>query len=207
MRTLLPITVAVALLALAAPAVVAQEGGETGFAPESAWTPPPCTEPSVFLDVPCSAQFSAWVQQLFNDAITSGCAVPPGMPPGVYFCPNSYVTRRQMAVFLERAMRGTAPWTPGDVTAVTTPIGSGLVGGADSGEVGLAIASQGVLTEHLGNAQVTLAKLSAQPATATQVLGSNGTDLALKYTAPDREVHHQILHPKQGGVSGVFDGH
>jgi hypothetical protein len=67
--------------------------------------PPPCTFPGPFADVPDTHPFCAWIQQLANDQITAGCG-------GGKYCPDSSVTRAQMAVFLERAMRGTAAWNP-----------------------------------------------------------------------------------------------
>jgi hypothetical protein len=73
---------------------------------EGAYTPPPCV--GLFTDVPCSgagSQFATWIEQYSRDGITSGCAA------GLY-CPDSAVTRRQMAVFVERAMRGTDAWPP-----------------------------------------------------------------------------------------------
>lgn len=56
------------------------------------YTPPPATG-SMFGDVPLSHPFAAWIEQLANEGITSGCG-------GGNFCPNNPVTRAQMAVFL-----------------------------------------------------------------------------------------------------------
>ena len=51
---------------------------------------------------------SAWIEALAADGITGGCG------DGNY-CPNVYVTRAQMAVFLLRAMHG-ADYTPAPAT-------------------------------------------------------------------------------------------
>jgi hypothetical protein len=81
--------------------------------PELAWTPPlPCK--GLFTDVPCGSQFDTWIEQLSRDGITSGCAT--GL-----FCPSSPVTRKQMAVFVERAMRGASGWPPHTVLVFHHP--------------------------------------------------------------------------------------
>jgi S-layer homology domain len=54
---------------------------------------------------------AAWIKQLAVDAITGGCG-------GGNYCPNSSVTRAQMAVFLLRAKHGSS-YTPPDVGAGT----------------------------------------------------------------------------------------
>jgi hypothetical protein len=59
------------------------------------YAPPACTPPGPFPDVPCSNQFSAWIQQLVVEGITGGCA-------GGNYCPLNPVTRAQMAVFLTK---------------------------------------------------------------------------------------------------------
>ena len=61
------------------------------------YTPPPCT--GVFPDVPCPSQFADWIEQLFAEGITGGCG-------GGNYCPDSPVTRAQMAVFLLKAEHG-----------------------------------------------------------------------------------------------------
>lgn len=60
----------------------------------SAYTPPSPT--GIFSDVPTNYWAAAWIEQLAAEGITSGCAA------GVY-CPESPVTRAQMAVFLVKA--------------------------------------------------------------------------------------------------------
>ena len=57
------------------------------------YTPPPCTG-TVFDDVPCTGGiFDPWIEELASRQITGGCG-------GGDYCPNSSVTRSQMAVFL-----------------------------------------------------------------------------------------------------------
>src|SRR5262249_23752554 len=56
----------------------------------SAYTPPACV--GIFPDVPCSPNpaFAVdWIEQLFNEGITGGCA-------GGNYCPNNPVLRSQM---------------------------------------------------------------------------------------------------------------
>ena len=60
------------------------------------YTPPGCT--GVFPDVPCSSPFAPWIEQLFAEGITAGCAGG--------FCPDLPVSRAQMAVFLLKIEHG-----------------------------------------------------------------------------------------------------
>jgi hypothetical protein len=57
----------------------------------SAYVPPVAT--GVFPDVPVGSFAADWIEQLAAEGITSGCG-------GGNYCPNSAVTRDQMAVFL-----------------------------------------------------------------------------------------------------------
>jgi hypothetical protein len=75
----------------------------------AAYVPPACTAP-VFNDVPCSHPFAAWINDLVARGVTGGCG------NGAY-CPDSGVTREQMAVFLLRMRFGPAYNPP----ACTTP--------------------------------------------------------------------------------------
>jgi len=68
----------------------------------ASFTPPLAT--GVFNDVPVSNPFAAWIEQLALDGITGGCGVN-------IYCPDSTVTRGQMAVFIEKALRGSS-FTP-----------------------------------------------------------------------------------------------
>ncbi len=64
------------------------------------FSPPPCTE--TFGDVVCElTPNSDYVEQLYDDGITTGCSADP-----LLFCPYDGVTRAQMAVFLLRAIEG-----------------------------------------------------------------------------------------------------
>jgi hypothetical protein len=76
----------------------AQSGGGNG-----PYAPPACVAGVPFADVTCTTFYDAWIEQFARDGITSGCG------SGNY-CPNENVTRAQMAVFIEAAMRGTANW-------------------------------------------------------------------------------------------------
>ena len=65
----------------------------------------------------------------------------------------------------------------GDITAVTTAAGSGLTGGAVSGEASLAIAPAGVTETMLAAGAVSLARLKTSGVGPEKVLTTNGTDL------------------------------
>ena len=63
----------------------------------SSYTPPACTPPGLFGDVPCPGGFAVdWIEQLSIEGITAGCGQPgrDGLPR------TESVTRAQMAVFL-----------------------------------------------------------------------------------------------------------
>jgi hypothetical protein len=68
---------------------------------------PPSASGTVFDDVPASHWASAWIEQLAADGITGGCSTDPPL-----YCPESSVTRAQMAIFLERAMHWPTLYTP-----------------------------------------------------------------------------------------------
>jgi hypothetical protein len=63
----------------------------------SAFDPPPATG-TVFADLPANHPFGKWIEQLFADGVTVGCAISPAR-----YCPNDSVTREEMAVLLLRA--------------------------------------------------------------------------------------------------------
>jgi hypothetical protein len=56
-----------------------------------------------FADVPATSTFASVVERIRHAGVTSGCGVSP-----LVYCPGANVTRAQMAVFLERGMRGSA---------------------------------------------------------------------------------------------------
>ncbi len=106
------------LFVLAVRSAGAQTGGGEPV-PDNPFTPPPCTG-TVFADVTCGTAFDAWIEQYADDEITGGCG-------GGLYCPNNPVTRAQMAVFVEKAMRGTAQWSPGDLGNQNTGLGGGAL--------------------------------------------------------------------------------
>jgi len=55
--------------------------------------PPPCT--GVFDDVECPSLFADWIEEFYAEGITGGCSTSP-----LLYCPGSFSTRGQMAVFL-----------------------------------------------------------------------------------------------------------
>ena len=67
------------------------------------YTAPTCVPGVPFADITCTTGFDAWIEQFGRDGISTGCG-------GGDYCPGTPVTRDQMAVFIERAMRGTANW-------------------------------------------------------------------------------------------------
>jgi hypothetical protein len=63
------------------------------------YTPPDAS--GLFADVVLAHPFVAWIEQLFAEALTGGCATSP-----LRYCPDQGVTRGQMAVLLLRARHG-----------------------------------------------------------------------------------------------------
>jgi len=59
---------------------------------------PPAPTGTMFTDVPASHLLAKWIEQLAREGITGGCSTSPSR-----YCPDSTVTRAQMAVFLVRA--------------------------------------------------------------------------------------------------------
>jgi len=72
----------------------------------ASYAPPPATH--TFADLPVAGKEwqEAWVDQYYLEGITTGCGVNP-----LRYCPENPVTRAAMAVFLLRAIHGTA-YTP-----------------------------------------------------------------------------------------------
>jgi len=65
------------------------------------YTPPPCTAPGIFADVPCPSTYADWIEAMFTEGITGGCG-------SGNFCPLDTVRRDQMAPFLLKAVHGPA---------------------------------------------------------------------------------------------------
>lgn len=66
----------------------------------SDYAPPPAV--GLFKDVP-NNWVADWVEALYADGVTIGCSEDPPI-----FCPNNRVSRAEMAIFLERSIRGIA---------------------------------------------------------------------------------------------------
>ncbi len=67
---------------------------------------PPAATGTVFADVPASHPQAAYIEQLYRDGMTGGCATNP-----LRFCPSTIVSRAEMATFLIRVAHGNA-YTP-----------------------------------------------------------------------------------------------
>jgi cysteine-rich repeat protein len=74
----------------------------------SSYVPPACT--GIFPDVTCPGTFADWIEQLAAEGVTAGCG-------GGNYCPDAAVTRAQMAVFLLKALEGSA-YDPPDCTGL-----------------------------------------------------------------------------------------
>jgi hypothetical protein len=68
---------------------------------------------SPFSDVPAGYWAGGWIEQLYADGITAGCATGP-----LRFCPDNKVSRAEMAIFLMRARYGSG-YNPGAATGTT----------------------------------------------------------------------------------------
>jgi hypothetical protein len=80
------------------------------------YAPPPATG-AVFGDVQAETPAAAWIEQLYNEGIAGGCG-------GGNYCPNSPVTRGQMAVFLLVTKEGTS-YQPAPATGVFNDVPQG----------------------------------------------------------------------------------
>jgi hypothetical protein len=58
---------------------------------------------TIFADVSSENFATPWIEALYHARVTGGCSTDP-----LQYCPEQTVTRAQMAVFLERSMRGAA---------------------------------------------------------------------------------------------------
>ncbi len=61
---------------------------------------------NIFSDVPANYWAKNWINALYSEGFTGGCANNP-----LNYCPDTFVNRSQMSVFLLRAIHGTA-YTP-----------------------------------------------------------------------------------------------
>ncbi|MBI3161400.1 MAG: S-layer homology domain-containing protein [Chloroflexi bacterium] len=73
----------------------------------SVYAPPPATG-AVFSDVPSGSFAADWIEQLAAEGVTAGCG-------GGNYCPDSSITRAQMAIFLLRGEHG-SDYTPPPAT-------------------------------------------------------------------------------------------
>ena len=80
----------------------------------SNYTPSPAT--GIFADVPITFWAADWIEELYDEGITSGCSQNP-----LRYCPESSVTRAQMAVFLLRTKHG-SNYTPPPATGIFTDV-------------------------------------------------------------------------------------
>ena len=93
------------------------------------------TQASTFIDVPPSHPFFTYVETIAANGITGGCG-------GSYFCPDSSVTRAQMAVFLLKSKFGAAHVPPAATGQVFADVPAGSFAAAWIEE----LASLGVTT-------------------------------------------------------------
>ena len=89
----------------------------------SDYAPPACAK--LFADVPCPSTadfpYSDWIERLYDEGITGGCASVSDRPASDY-CPGDPVTRGAMAVFLVKTF-GLVLYGPSR-TASTHAVGS-----------------------------------------------------------------------------------
>lgn len=83
----------------------------------ASFVPPPPT--GLFADVPVSYWAAPYIEQIFAESITAGCAASP-----LRFCPDDNLTRAEMAVFLLRAKHGAAYVPPVATGTVFTDVPS-----------------------------------------------------------------------------------
>ena len=68
----------------------------------SGYVPPPASG-TIFTDVAASDFAADWIEELYAEGITGGCATSP-----LRYCPNNPITRGQMAAFLLKVYHGTS---------------------------------------------------------------------------------------------------
>ncbi len=79
---------------------------------------PPAATGTVFTDIPADYWAASWIEQLAAEGITSGCG-------GSSYCPDTTVTRAQMAIFLLRGKYGSAYIPPTATGTVFSDIPTG----------------------------------------------------------------------------------
>jgi hypothetical protein len=84
---------------------------------------PAQSEAQTFADVPTDYWAFSFIETLASNGVTSGCG-------GGNYCPSDTVTRAQMAVFLERGMRGSTYRPPAATGTVFLDIGAGAFAAA-----------------------------------------------------------------------------
>ena len=85
----------------------------------NAYSPPAATG-TKFNDVSAGSFAAAWIEQLANEGITSGCG-------NGNFCPSAVVTRVQMAIFLVKAKHGSS-FVPPSAVGIFTDVPAGSFG-------------------------------------------------------------------------------
>jgi hypothetical protein len=80
----------------------------------NAFVPPPAL--GIFSDVSLVSPYAPWIEQLYDDGVTGGCATVP-----LRYCPTGIVTRGQMAVFLLAAKHGQG-YTPPPATGIFSDV-------------------------------------------------------------------------------------
>lgn len=71
--------------------------------------------PTIFTDVPATYWAWTYIERLYKAGITGGCGTSP-----LIYCPESDVTRAQMAVFLEKGIHYPTAFTPPNVSPTFT---------------------------------------------------------------------------------------
>lgn len=165
------IGLAVVGLVVAVVPVAGQElGGPEGAVtqPANPYTPPPCVAGVPFADVTCNTPFDVWIEQFYRDEITAGCG-------GGNYCPDDSVTRAQMAVFIEKAMRGTDYWSPGDVGSGNTAAGqAALPSNSPYAQYNTAVGFEALYSQSYANGNVNYD--AGNTAIGTYALWSNQPD-------------------------------
>jgi len=78
--------------------VRANNGGSTTYANSDSWW---SFKTSTFSDVPNTYWAWSYIERLYNSGVTGGCTTSP-----LNYCPDSTVTRAQMAIFLLKGIHG-----------------------------------------------------------------------------------------------------